>query len=142
MNSIGKTVLVVDDDVKILKALEVRLKAGGFDVLTAPDGVQALSLAGSKKPDLVIADIWMPVGMGFSLAYRLKETMPEVPLIFLTASKQAGLTDMAKQVGAAGFLEKPYDPEVLLAAVYQALKLPIPVAGEKNLLPNETRGWP
>lgn len=137
-----KTILVVDDDLKILKALELRLKAGGFRVLTAQDGVRALSLAGTHRPDLVIADIWMPVGVGFSLAYRLKETMPEIPLVFLTASKQAGLKEMAQQVGAAGFLEKPYDPETLLATVHQVMEPAVLFAGESYQLAHKDHGWP
>jgi DNA-binding response OmpR family regulator len=121
MQSNKRTILVVDDDPNILKALQLRLKSCGFNVLTAPDGASALSLTGVMKPDLVITDIWMPVGVGFSLAYRLKQSMPEVPFIFLTASKQTELKNMAEQVGAAAFLEKPYEPEVLLAAINRAL---------------------
>lgn len=125
-----RTILVVDDDPHILKALQLRLKSSGFHVLTASDGAEALSLAGAMKPDLVITDIWMPVGVGFSLAYRLKQSMPEVPFIFLTASKQADLKKMAAQMGAAAFLEKPYEPETLLAAIAQALANPVPVVHE------------
>ncbi len=122
MQTNKKTILVVDDDPNILMALQLRLKSCGYNVLTAPDGASALSLTGVMKPDLVITDIWMPVGVGFSLAFRLKQSMPDVPLIFLTASKQTELKDMAGQVGAAAFLEKPYDPEVLLAAISTALE--------------------
>jgi two-component system response regulator GlrR len=125
-----KTILVVDDDPNILMALQLRLKSNGYNVLTAPDGASALSLTGVMKPDLVITDIWMPVGVGFSLAFRLKQSMPDVPLIFLTASKQAELKNMAEQVGAAAFLEKPYDPEVLLAAISRALESPEPAIYE------------
>ena len=126
MQNKRKTILVVDDDADILKALSLRLRSSGFNVLTAPDGTFALALAGSAKPDLVITDIWMSLGVGFSLAYRLKQTMPEVPFIFLTASKKAELRKMAEQLGAAAFLEKPYEPESLLAAVRAALQLPDP----------------
>jgi len=113
---------VVDDDPNILKAIGLRLKSCGFEVLTAPDGAEALGVAELNKPDLVITDIWMPVGVGLSLAYRLKQSLPGLPVIFLTASKQAGLKDMARQVGATAFLEKPYDPEILLAAINHALE--------------------
>ena len=116
-----KTVLVVDDDADILKALSLRLRSSGFNVITASDGSSALSLAGSAKPDLVITDIWMPVGAGFSVAFRLKQSMPNVPVIFLTASKKPELKGMAAKLGAAAFLEKPYEPEVLLAAIHAAL---------------------
>jgi len=59
----------------------------------------------------------MPVGGGFSVAHRLREQALEVPVIFITASKQAGLREMANHLGTVGFLEKPYDPKELLAVV-------------------------
>jgi CheY-like chemotaxis protein len=56
------------------------------------------------------------------MAYRLRESMPHVPLIFLTASKQPGLAEKARQLGAQGFLEKPYDPATLLEMVATLLE--------------------
>jgi two-component system KDP operon response regulator KdpE len=133
MQANKQTILVVDDDPNILKALQLRLKSSGYNVLTAPDGSSALTLAGVMRPDLVITDIWMPVGVGFSLAYRLKQSMPEVPFIFLTASKQAKLKAMAEQLGAAAFLEKPYEPEILLRAIALALQSPVPAFHESSV---------
>jgi len=120
--SVQETILIVDDDAKILKAIELRLKSAGYNVFTASNGADALMIAGMKKPNLIIADIWMPVGMGFSLAYRLKELPPEIPIIFITASKQPGLRETAREFGAAAFLEKPYNPETLLATISDVLK--------------------
>jgi DNA-binding response OmpR family regulator len=116
-----KKILVIDDDPKIVQALQIRLKSAGYEVLTAADGVYGLHLAREGKPDLVILDIMMPVGGGFSVAHRLREQALEVPVIFITASKQAGLREMANHLGTVGFLEKPYEPEELLAAVAKAL---------------------
>jgi CheY-like chemotaxis protein len=131
-----QTILVADDDPKILKAIELRLRSCGFDVLTAPNGAAALAIAQMKNPDLVITDIWMPVGVGISLAYRLKQLMPGIPFIFLTASKQVELKEMAVQLGAAAFLEKPYEPEVLLAAINRALQPVASTALENAFAPN------
>jgi DNA-binding response OmpR family regulator len=116
-------ILVIDDDPKIVQVLRIRLLSAGYEVLTAADGVSGLRLALEGKPDLVIVDIWMPVGGGFSVAHRLREQAPEVPFIFITASKQAGLRQMADSLGAAGFLEKPYEKEDLLAAAAKALSI-------------------
>ena len=116
-----KKILVIDDDPKIVQALQIRLKSAGYEVLTAADGVYGLRLAMEGKPDLVILDIIMPVGGGFSVAYRLREQASEMPIIFITASKKAGLREMAKNLAAVSFLEKPYEPEELLAAVAKAL---------------------
>jgi len=123
-------ILVIDDDPKIVLVLKIRLISAGYEVLTAGDGVSGLRLAIEGKPDLVILDIMMPVGGGFSVAPRLREQAPEIPVIFITASKEAGLRQMAEKMGAAGFLEKPYELEAMLALVTEALmaNAPSPVA--------------
>jgi two-component system, chemotaxis family, chemotaxis protein CheY len=122
MNDRKGTILVVDDDPKLVKALSVRLQVSGYAVEVAFNGADALSVAESKKLDLIITDVWMPVGTGFSLAYRLKTAVPGIPVLFLSASKQANLKAMAEKMNAVGFLEKPYEPEVLLRTIAQILK--------------------
>jgi len=117
-----KKILILEDDTKIANALAIRLEAAGYDVLTARDGLQGLKSIKEGPPDLIISDIWMPVGIGFSVAQRLREMgLAGIPVIFITASKLAGLREAAKQLGAVGFFEKPYDPEQLLEAVARAL---------------------
>ena len=117
-----KKILILEDDPKITTALTVRLDAAGFEVLAAPDGVRGLQLALAHRPDLLLMDIWMPVGLGLSVAQRLKDLgFENIPVIFITASRLKGLREAATQLGAAGFFEKPYDPEHLLAAIHQAL---------------------
>jgi two-component system, NtrC family, response regulator GlrR len=122
MNTNPKTIMVVDDDPKIVKALTLRLKSSGYEVISTFNGMTAMILSRFKKPDLIIADIWMPAGCGLSLAYRMKEVMPGVPLIFLTASRQPGLEQKARELGASGYLEKPYDPGQLLEMVSHLLE--------------------
>ena len=117
-----KTILVLEDDPKIAIALAVRLEAAGYNVLTAPDGVRGLQLALVNHPDLIVMDIWMPVGLGLSVAQRLKDLgFTNIPVIFITASRLKGLREAAENLGAAGYFEKPYDPQQLLAAVHKAL---------------------
>jgi len=119
-----KKILIADDDKKIVTALSVRLKAAGYEVLTAQDGFEGLKLTVAERPDLLILDIWMPVGLGFSLAQRLKALgLAEVPIIFLTASRKPGLRAAAEGLGAAAFFEKPYDGKELLATVARVLKM-------------------
>ena len=122
MKTAQKTVLVVDDDPKILKAVSLRLTAAGYRTLAVWNGAEALFVAKAERPDLIIADVWMPVGMGLSMAHRLREFAPDVPVVFLTADKGEKLKNMSRAVGAAAFLEKPYSPEVLLATVAGVLK--------------------
>jgi len=124
-----KTILIVDDDAKIGLALSVRLKASGYAVLVAKDGREGLKLARINWPDLVLLDIglplmdiWMPLGVGYSVALRLNRMgSGDMPIIFITASRQSGLREAAKEVGAVGFFEKPYDAEELLKAIAQIL---------------------
>ncbi len=118
-----KTILVVEDDTRIAAALGVRLEAAGYEVLTAADGLGGLKLALNNRPDLILMDIWMPVGIGFSVAQRLQSVgLTGIPIIFITASKLKGLREAAKQLGAVDFFEKPYDSEQLLEAISRALE--------------------
>jgi CheY-like chemotaxis protein len=126
MNTRPKKIMIVDDDPKIVKALALRLGSAGYETVTTFNGITALLLVRGNPPDLIITDIWMPSGTGFSLAYRLKELKLNIPMIFLTASKQPGLADTARQLGAAGYLEKPYEPEALLKMVGDLLETPCP----------------
>ncbi len=113
-----KKILVIEDDAKIAAALRVRLLDAGYEVFTAGDGFTGLKMTMTYEPDLILLDIMMPVGMGFSVAARLHDLgLEKIPIIFITASKRTGLRKTAQQLGAAGFFEKPYDAEELLAAI-------------------------
>jgi DNA-binding response OmpR family regulator len=122
-----KRILVVEDDKRIVMALTVRLKAKGYDVVAAYDAAMAMSIAMQQHPDLVLLDISMPGGNGFMVATRLQNEVSTagVPLIFLTASKQPGLRKQARDLGAVGFFEKPYEAGDLLAAIGGALSEPV-----------------
>jgi CheY-like chemotaxis protein len=117
----ARRILVADDDPNITAALTARLTACGYEVLTAANGFDALKLIVTKKPALVLMDIWMPTGLGFSVAERMKAHGLSIPIIFITASHMNGLRAAAKQVGASGFLEKPYDPAQLMETIEQTL---------------------
>ncbi|HEY6168133.1 MAG TPA: response regulator [Verrucomicrobiae bacterium] len=118
-----KTILVADDDENIVAGLTHRLQANGYRVITASDGVDALRLALTQKPDLMLLDIWMPTGFGLSIAQRMEKLGWDIPIIFLTASRLPKLRRAAENVGGAAYIEKPYDPEVLLRAIQEILDL-------------------
>jgi CheY-like chemotaxis protein len=81
-----------------------------------------MSAAASLQPDLVLLDISMPAGNGFTVAERMRSAVPDpAPIIFLTASKQPGFRERARALGAAGYFEKPYEAETLLAAVREQI---------------------
>jgi DNA-binding response OmpR family regulator len=121
-----KKILIVEDDKKIVTALGVRLRAAGYEVIAAFDAIMAGSMAVKHQPDLVLLDISMPGGNGFIVAERLQNSMATVgvPMIFLTASKQPEFRKKAKELGAVGFFEKPYEAEKLLHAIGKALGEP------------------
>ena len=117
-----KKILVMEDDEQIATALAIRLQAAGYEVLTTPDGLAGLKMVLEHKPDLILSDIWMPIGLGFSVAQRLRQLgLTGIPIVFITAGKQRGLRETAKRLGAAGFLEKPYNPGELLDTIAHAL---------------------
>jgi CheY-like chemotaxis protein len=130
----GKKVLIADDNQDILKALTIRLRSGGYDVVTATDGLQAVMKAHKEKPDLAILDIMMPAGDGLSVKEKLNmgpDTW-QIPVIFLTASPRPDLEEKARETGGLFFIRKPYDPDDLMKCVRIALQEPEEV-GEVSL---------
>jgi DNA-binding response OmpR family regulator len=119
-----KKILIVDDERDIVKALTIRLQANGYEVVTAFDGAQGVFMAHKEKPDLIILDIRMPAGDGFSVAERLKSSMQtfSIPIIFLTGSPEEDAEGRAMELGARFYIKKPYDPEELLDAVKRAIE--------------------
>src|SRR6266404_1016080 len=117
-----KTILVVEDDTRIAAALGVRLEAAGYEVLTAADGLGGLKLALTNRPDLILMDIWMPVGIGFSVAQRLQSIgLTGIPIIFITASKLKGLRETANRKTA---VSRPGEQAACLTS--EAFRLPVP----------------
>lgn len=115
--------LLVDDELDILKSVGMRLKSEGYNVLTASDGVAATQLALRELPDLIILDIGMPAGDGHTVMQRIKNNVKTagIPVIFLTA--RSGEMDMerAGDAGAAGYVTKPFNSQYLMALVKKAL---------------------
>ena len=119
-----KRILIVDDERDIVKALMIRLQGAGYEVITAFDGAQGVFMAYKEKPDLIILDIRMPAGDGFSVAQRLKRSTHTftIPVIFLTGSPDKDAEEKAMALGARFYIKKPYDPEELLDAIRRALE--------------------
>jgi two-component system alkaline phosphatase synthesis response regulator PhoP len=130
-----KKILIVDDERDIVKALMIRLQRAGYEVVTAFDGAQGVFMAHKEKPDLIILDIRMPAGNGFSVAQRLKRSMHTftIRVIFLTGSLEKNAEKKAMALGARFYIKKPYDPEELLDAVKRALEKDVdPNSGQRN----------
>ncbi len=125
-----KKILIVDDERDIVKALMIRLQANGYGVVSAFDGAQGLFMAHKENPDLIILDIRMPAGDGFSVAERLRKSddTSAIPIIFLTGSPERNSQERAEELGARFYIKKPYDPEELLDAVKRAIETEAPDA--------------
>jgi len=115
-------ILVVDDEIEVVTALKIRLQFAGYEVISAFDGVSATRAVLITQPDLVILDIGMPMGDGHEVARRLTDHLDAllVPVIFLTARTSQADRALAKKVGAADYITKPYDSKKLLEAVNKA----------------------
>jgi len=123
-------ILVVDDEEDMAKALNLRLKANGYNVVFASDSVQALTIANQENPDLSLLDIMIPGGGGFVVAERLKQSAAthRIPIIFLTGIP--GGEERAYKLGASGYVMKPYQPEELMEAIHNALEISRKESGE------------
>jgi len=117
-------ILIADDDHDLLKALSLRLQQHQAEVITASDSYTALAKVVENKPDLMILDINMPAGDGFSVQERLKnmEALSNIPVIYMTGDKSQRLEGVAKQFGAVGLFHKPLDIERLVETIRQVLK--------------------
>jgi len=116
-------ILVADDDRDLVLALSIRLKAAGYEVICAYDGEEAFRLSQEHKPDLIILDVRMPAGGGFSSIDRLKHSLTtrNIPVIFLTAFDDEEMREQARTLGAAGYFRKPFDDEEFMRTISQVL---------------------
>ena len=112
-------ILLVDDQATNLRVVTTLLQRHGYEVMTAGDGVQALALCASFKPDLILLDMMMPGMDGFELMQEIKldPELMRIPTVFLTAAQDRELLLRAFDVGAVDYVTKPFIPEELLARV-------------------------
>lgn len=109
-----KWVLVVDDEPKILKFIEIKLRASGYEVILATDGQEALKLVKRAKPDIVVLDLLMPIMDGFEVLEKLR-AFTKLPVIVLTA--KGGTFDRAISLGASDYMAKPFNPDELIRRI-------------------------
>jgi response regulator NasT len=116
----GRRILVAEDETVIRLDLRGLLESSGFEVCgEARDGIEAVELADSLEPDLVLMDIKMPRLDGIEAARRILARRP-VPIVMLTAFGQDELVDRAVQAGAFGYLAKPFREQDLVPALLAA----------------------
>jgi two-component system, LuxR family, response regulator FixJ len=115
------TVHVIDDDEAARDSLEFLLRTAGINVNTHESAVDFLKGAAEIKSGCIVTDVRMPEITGIDLLKKLKDLKVDVPVILVTGHGDVPLAVEAMKIGAADFIEKPFDDEVLLAAVRSAL---------------------
>ncbi len=117
------TILIVDDDPGSLGALG-RLLHHGYEVLAAPSGKRALELVtADPPPDLILLDVMMPAMSGYEVIRHLKSVpaTADIPVLFVSGMDAVEDRDMGLRLGAAGFIAKPYEPEIILTQIAHQL---------------------
>jgi DNA-binding response OmpR family regulator len=123
-------VLVIDDEPAVRYAVTRVLESNGYEVTTAPDGVQGMVQFRSSHPDLVITDLIMPEQEGMQTIKQIRQADAEVKILAISGGGRLVNVDflqVAKRLGADEILPKPFDATELLSTVRQLLTLPGPV---------------
>ena len=114
-------ILIVEDDPNLLEALKYNVRKEGYDTVTAVDGVQALEVARTDKPDLIILDIMLPKMSGFEVCRILRKEMT-VPILMLTARDDEVDKVVGLDLGADDYMTKPFSMRELLARIRAMLR--------------------
>ncbi len=117
----AKTILLVDDEPRLLSLLKAYLHKSGFRILTAENGKQALAICSEEQPDLIILDIMMPKMDGYEFM-RLHRMEKKTPIILLTARVEDDEKVIGLELGADDYVTKPFRPRELVARVSSVLR--------------------
>lgn len=120
-----KKILIVEDESALASSLVTLLRSQGYQLFVAEDALYGVSLAHKEKVDLVILDLGLPGGGGFSVLGNLKKSVDTncIPILILTGKKEKELEDRAFEMGATAYLHKPFDPEELVAKIKEILAI-------------------
>ena len=119
----AKKILITEDSPTILEILKSVLVEEGYEVIAASDGQQALNLAKTEKPDLMVLDLMLPKIDGYKVCRMLKfdEKYKDIPIIMLTARTNETDEKLGKEVGADAYIKKPFQPEVVIDEIKKLL---------------------
>ena len=122
----GLSILVAEDDAGIREVLSALLETEGYGVVLARDGAEALSLADSHHPDLILIDLHMPRLNGESFCHLYRETGSTTPIILLTAADPKTVVAAVEACGAVAYIPKPFDLDELLDTISRHLPVRAP----------------
>jgi DNA-binding response OmpR family regulator len=131
------TILIIEDDPAVRDALQALLRKVGYDVMVAADGMSAIRSAQQRPPQLVMVDLGLPGGDGFTVIERIRRVarLRLVPIVVLTGKASEENRERAIKAGATAFLSKPPDGAELLRVIATATGRPAPAA----LAPDESK---
>jgi DNA-binding response OmpR family regulator len=118
----GQHILLVEDEIKLARFIELELESEGYRVSVAHDGMSGLALVRESEPDLAILDWMLPGLTGVELCRRLRATGIKIPVILLTAKDEVGDRVTGLDAGADDYLVKPFSIEELLARIRAHLR--------------------
>jgi CheY-like chemotaxis protein len=112
-------VLVAEDEPDIRMLTSFSLRYGGFEVVEAADGMEAVQLAEREHPDAILLDVRMPRmdGLTACRAIKAKPALAQIPIVFLSALGQESEVESGREAGAVAYILKPYVPDELIAQV-------------------------
>ncbi|MEQ8188728.1 MAG: response regulator [Candidatus Eremiobacterota bacterium] len=114
----GKKILVIDDDLNIIKLMTYVLKKEKYEVITARNGQDGLKLVKDFNPSLIVLDLMMPVMNGFKFLEQFRSiTIEDIPVIVTTARGYTQEIEKIMDAGASAYIEKPFDRNVFLDTV-------------------------
>ena len=124
-------IIVIEDNKEHLMALAIKLRAHGFEIVSASDGATAMGVVIREKPDAAILDLGLPGGDGFVVLQRLRSSTSTVglPVVVVTARPAQTNRALALEQGVVAFLQKPVKTAELLAALRKALRQPTEPTG-------------
>ncbi len=120
----SKKILIIDDEADVMRTVVYRLKAKGYEVVTAGNGKDGIEMARTNRPDLILLDFRLPDLEAKDIANQIRATEGngQVLIILATASIDA-IEDKARSCGAADYMTKPFSPEILYAKVEKQIGL-------------------
>jgi len=116
-----KKILIIDDEKELVQSIMVRLKASGYDVITAADGKLGVDTVRAENPDLVLLDVIMPNLDGIETLQQIKQISRETIVIMITAFGSMKTALECMQLGGYDYIAKPFENKTLLSKIEKAL---------------------